>query len=177
ISFNAIGISPTEYLGAALVDIDLEQFSMPIVSFVTSYFLTARLAARRMLANKSGVIMTVTAPPARIGTPNGGYGPSQAAKEALTRFLSVELAPQGIRVVGLRSYGMPETETLREIFECLARKQGLSWEQFTGYLAGNTHPKRVMTLAELAEAATFVASDRASGIMATVNLSMGTMEG
>src|SRR5581483_8377844 len=117
ISFNAIGISPTEYLGAALVDIDLEQFSMPIVSFVTSYFLTARLAARRMLANKSGVIMTVTAPPARIGTPNGGYGPSQAAKEALTRFLSVELAPQGIRVVCVQSHGMPETKTIREIFQ------------------------------------------------------------
>lgn len=101
ISFNAMGNSPTRYLGASLVDMDLSQFSMPITSYTTSYFLTARLAARRMLPNKSGVIMTVTAPPARIGTPNGGYGPSQAAKEALTRYLSKELAPQGIRVVGL----------------------------------------------------------------------------
>jgi len=176
ISFNAMGNSPTRYLGAALVDMALEQFSMPIASYTTSYFLTARLAARRMLPNKSGVIMTVTAPPAKIGTPNGGYGPSQAAKEALTRYLSLELAPLGIRVVGLRSYGMPETETLREIFESLAKKQGLTWEQFTGFLAGNTHPKRVMTLAEMANVAAFVASDKASGMMATVNLSMGTMD-
>ncbi|GAA3340341.1 hypothetical protein GCM10020358_27580 [Amorphoplanes nipponensis] len=36
---------------------------------------------------------------------NGGYGPSQAAKEALTRDLSAELAPHGIRVVGLRAHG------------------------------------------------------------------------
>ena len=71
---------------------------------------------------------------------------------------------------------MPETETLREIFESLGKKQGMTWEQFTGYLAGNSHPKRVMTLAELAKVAVFVASDEASGMMATVNLSMGTMD-
>ena len=177
ISFNAMGNSPTRYLGASLVDVDLDQFSMPITSYTTSYFLTARLAARRMLPNKSGVIMTVTAPPARIGSPNGGYGPSQAAKEALARYLSVELAPQGIRVVCLRSYGMPETETIREIFEIRARKEGMTWEQFMGYLAGMTHPKRALTLAEMANVAAFVASDKASGLMATVNLSMGTMDG
>lgn len=177
ISFNAMGNSPAKYLGPSLVDMDLKQFSMPITSYTTSYFLTARLAARRMLPNKSGVIMTVTAPPARIGTPNGGYGPSQAAKEALTRYLSAELAPQGIRVVCLRSYAMPETETIREIFEIRAKKEGVTWEQFTGYLAGMTHPKRVMTLAEMANVAAYVASDAASGVMATVNLSMGTMDG
>ena len=177
ISFNAMGNSPSQYLGAPLVDLDLEQFSMPITSYITSFFLTARLAARRMLPNKSGVIMTVTAPPARIGTPNGGYGPSQAAKEALARYLSLELAPQGIRVACLRSYGMPETETIREIFEIRARKAGVTWEQFTGYLADMTHPKRAMTLAEMANAAAFVASDKASAVMATVNLSMGTMDG
>jgi NAD(P)-dependent dehydrogenase (short-subunit alcohol dehydrogenase family) len=177
ISFNAMGNSPTKYLGASLVDMDLKQFSLPITSYTTSYFLTARLAARRMLPNKSGVIMTVTAPPARIGTPNGGYGSSQAAKEALNRYLSVELAPQGIRVVCLRSYGMPETQTIREIFEIKGKEEGLTWEQFTGYLAGMTHPKRPMTLAEMANVAAFVASDKASGLMATVNLSMGTMDG
>ena len=33
--------------------------------------------------------MTVTALPARVGSPlNGGYGPAQAAKEAMTRDLS-----------------------------------------------------------------------------------------
>lgn len=62
-----------------------------------------------MLPNKSGVIMTVTALHSRIGIPLvGGYGPAQSAKESLTRSLSVELAPHGIRVVGLRPQGMPE---------------------------------------------------------------------
>lgn len=66
--------------------------------------------------------MTVTAIPARRGTPlNGGYGPAQAAKELLTRELSAELAPQGIRVFGLRSHGMPETSSLREVFDAKRR--------------------------------------------------------
>ncbi len=177
ISFNAIGFSMSEALGPSLIDMDLGQFTGPIASYTTSYFLTARLAARRMLPNKSGVIMTVTAPPARIGSPNGGYGPSQAAKEALTRYLSAELAPHGLRVVCLRSYALLETKTLRVIFESIAEKQGVTWEQFAGHLADNTHPKRVMTLAELAKVAAFAASNEASAMTAVVNLSMGTMEG
>ncbi|TDW99037.1 SDR family NAD(P)-dependent oxidoreductase [Dinghuibacter silviterrae] len=177
ISFNAMGILPTPDLEASLVDMDLKQFWTPIMSYITSYFLTARLAARRMLANKSGVIMTVTAPPPRIGTPNGGYGPSQAVKEALTRYLSVELSPQGIRVVGLQAHAMPETKTITEIYEGRAGMMGLTWEQFTGYLAGTNHPKRFLTLAELANVAVFVASDKASAMMGTtVNVTMGAMD-
>jgi NAD(P)-dependent dehydrogenase (short-subunit alcohol dehydrogenase family) len=177
ISFNAMGNSPTKYLGPSLVDMDLEQFSMPIMSYTRSYFLTARLAARRMLPNRSGVIMTVTAPPARIGTPNGGYGTSQAAKEALTRYLSKELAPGGIRVVGLQPHAMPETETIREIYESRAQGSGLSWEQFSGYLAGMNHPNRFLTLAETANVAVFMASDKASGMMgSTVNVTMGALD-
>ena len=84
ISFNAVGIPDAKILGVPLVDLDVEQFSLPITAYTTSYFLTARLAARRMVPNRSGVIMTVTALPARTGTRlNGGYGPAQAAKEAL----------------------------------------------------------------------------------------------
>ncbi len=84
ISFNAVGIPDTKLVGVPLVELDVEQFSLPITAYATSYFLTARLAARRMVANRSGVMMTVTALPSRKGTPlNGGYGAAMAAKEAL----------------------------------------------------------------------------------------------
>ena len=126
ISFNAVGIPDTDIVGVPLVELDLERFSLPITAYTTSYFLTARLAARRMVPNKSGVIMTVTAIPARRGTPlNGGYGPAQAAKELLTRELSAELAPHGIRVVGLRPHGIPETGSLKEVFEAKAIRHDL----------------------------------------------------
>jgi NAD(P)-dependent dehydrogenase (short-subunit alcohol dehydrogenase family) len=120
--------------------------------------------------------MTVTALPSRKGTPlNGGFGPAQAAKEALTRDLSVELAPLGIRVVGLRPHGIPETDSLREVFDTKAT--GMTWDQWQERLAGTTHPQRLTSLVELANAAAFMASDRASGMTGTtVNLTMGSLD-
>jgi NAD(P)-dependent dehydrogenase (short-subunit alcohol dehydrogenase family) len=176
ISFNAIGVPGAGLLGVPLAELDAERFALPITAYATSYFLTARLAARHMIPNRSGVIMTVTALPARTGTLlNGGYGAAQAAKEALTRDLSAELAPHGIRVVALRPHGMPETSTMKEVFD--SKPTGLSWEQFEGYLAGSTHPRRVMVLEEVANMAVVMASDKASGMTGTtVNLTMGSLD-
>jgi NAD(P)-dependent dehydrogenase (short-subunit alcohol dehydrogenase family) len=178
ISFNAVGIPNAQILGVPLTDLDLERFTMPITSYTTSYFLTARLAARRMIPNKSGVIMTVTALHSRTGIALvGGYGPAMAAKEALTRDLSVELAPHGIRVVGLRPQGMPETRTIREAFEPRAKASGMTWEQWQEFLASRTHPRRLMALEEVANMAVFMASDKASGMTGTtVNLTMGSLD-
>jgi NAD(P)-dependent dehydrogenase (short-subunit alcohol dehydrogenase family) len=178
ISFNAVGIPDTNIVGVPLVELDVEQFSLPITAYATSYFLTARTAARRMVANKSGVIMTVTALPSRTGTPlNGGYGPAQAAKEALTRELSAELAPQGIRVVGLRPHGMPETDSLKEVSDAKAKGSGRTWEQFQELVASTNHARRGMTLEEMANMAVLMASDKASGMTGTtVNLSMGSLD-
>jgi len=178
ISFNAVGIPDAKILGVPLVELDVEQFSLPITAYTRSYFLTSRLAARRMVANKSGVIMTVTALPSRMGIPlMGGYGLAQAAKEALTRSLSAELAPHGIRVVGLRPQAMPETRTIREAFEPRAKASGMTWEQWQEFLATRTHPRRLMTLEEMANIAVFMASDMASGMTGTtVNLTMGSLD-
>jgi len=178
ISFHAVGIPNAGIVGVPLVELDVEQFVLPITTQARSYFLTARLAARRMVANKSGVIMTVTALHSREGIPLvGGYGPAQAAKEALTRDLSAELAPHGIRVVGLRPQAMPETRTIRDGFEPRAKATGMTWEQFQEMLASRTHPRRLMTLEEMANTAVFMASDKASGMTGTtVNLTMGRLD-
>ena len=178
ISFDAIGIPSTKLLGVPLAELDLEQFSLPITTYTTSYFLTARLAARRMVAQRSGVIMTVTTLQSRTGFPTaGGFGPAMAAKEALTRQLSAELAPHGIRVVGLRPQGIPGTDSLKEAFEPRAKATGMTLEQFEELGASRTHPRRLSTLEELANMAVFMASDRASGMTGTtVNLSMGGLD-
>jgi NAD(P)-dependent dehydrogenase (short-subunit alcohol dehydrogenase family) len=177
ISFNAIGI-PIPKARVPLVELDLDQFSLPIATYTRSYFLTARLAARRMVANRSGVIMTVTSTPSRTGTPlGGGAGPAMAAVEALTRGLSAELAPQGIRVVGLRPQGMPETSRIKEAFAGYAEASGMTWDQFTEVLASKTHTRRLSTLEEMANMAVFLASDKASGMTGTtVNLTMGSLD-
>jgi len=179
ISFNAIGSTDPNILGVPLVDLPLEQFSLPIASYTRSYFLTARLAARWMIPNRSGVIMTVTTLHSRTGLPlAGGYGPSQAAKESLTRQLSAELSPHGIRVVGLRPQAMPESRgSRRRFYESRAASSGMTWEQFQEALAARTHPRRLLTLKELADVAAFMASDRASGMTGTsVNLTLGSLD-
>lgn len=178
ISFNAVGIPNGEIVGVPLVDLAPDRFILPITSYATSYFLTARLAARRMIPNRSGVIMTVTALHSRSGIPLvGGYGPAQAAKEALTRGLSAELAPHGIRVVGLRPNGVPDSRTIRDAYEPRAKASGMTWEQWLELLASRTHPRRLLAVEEVADMAVFLASDKATGITgSTVNLTLGTLD-
>jgi NAD(P)-dependent dehydrogenase (short-subunit alcohol dehydrogenase family) len=182
ISLNAVGI-PSLYdagiLGVPLTDLDVGLFSLPVTTLVNSYFLTARLAARHMVPKRSGVIMTVTALHSRMGIPMvGGYGPAQAAKEALTRDLSAELAPHGIRVVGLRPHAMPETPTFKDAFEQGgAKASGMTWEQWQETLASRTHTRRLMTLEETTNMAVFMASDKAGGMTGTtINLTMGSLD-
>jgi len=178
VSFNAIGIPGTTILGVPLVDLDVERFCLPITTYATAYFLIARLAARRMVAQRSGVIMTATTQHSRMGIPlSGGYGSAMAAEEALTRLLSAELAAHGVRVVGLRPQAIPETATLREAFDIRAKTSAITWEQFQESLASKTHARRLMTLEETANVAAFIASDKASGLTGTtVNLTMGSLD-
>ncbi|MFT3709184.1 MAG: SDR family oxidoreductase [Archangium sp.] len=178
VSVNAIGVPNTGILGVPLAQIERAHFEQALTSYLTTYFLTARHAARRMIAQKSGVIMTLTALHSRMGLPLvGGYGPAMAAKEALTRDLSVELAPHGIRVVGLRPQAVPESATIRDAFEARRAAVGMTWEQWKDVLASRTHGKRLMTLDEVADTAAFVASDRGSGFTGTtLNLTMGSLD-
>ena len=100
-----------------------------------------------------------------------------AAMEALTRDLSAELAPHGVRVVGLRPQAMPETSTIKEAFEPRAKASGMTWEQWQEFLASRNHARRLMTAAEMADVAVFIASDKASGMTGTiVNLTMGSLD-
>ncbi|HEV7584365.1 MAG TPA: SDR family oxidoreductase [Solirubrobacteraceae bacterium] len=70
---------------------------------------------------------------------------------------------------------MPETASMKEVFEL--KTSGMTYEQFQEHLARMTHPVRVMTLAEVADVAAFMASDKASGMSGTtVNLTMGSLD-
>src|SRR5262249_50307201 len=98
ISFNAIGIPQQGVQGVPLTELSVESFLPPVASYVRSHFLTARAAARRMVTQKSGVILMHTPEPARAGTPLvGGMGPAWAAMEALCRNLSAEVGAHGVR--------------------------------------------------------------------------------
>jgi NAD(P)-dependent dehydrogenase (short-subunit alcohol dehydrogenase family) len=177
ISFSAIGISNALPQRAPLLELSAEQFALPITTYTQANFLTARIAARRMVTRRSGVILTITATPSRMAFPNvGGNAPAFAAVAALTRTLSAELAPQGVRVVCLMPNAMPETRTIRENFERYAKATGVTPAEYRARLESMTHLGRLTTLAELANVAAFMASDQASAMTGTVaNLTGGAI--
>ena len=175
VSFNAIGISQVGIQGIPLTELPLESFSLPVATYTRAHFVTARVAARRMVEQRSGVILMHTPEPARIGAALvGGMGPAWAAMEALCRSLSAELGPHGVRTVCLRTTGIPETETIDIVFGLHAKARGITREQFQAAVEGMTHRRRSTTLRELADVAAFVVSDRAAAMTGTVaNLTGG----
>jgi NAD(P)-dependent dehydrogenase (short-subunit alcohol dehydrogenase family) len=101
----------------------------------------------------------------------------QAAKESLTRSLSAELAPHGIRVVCLLPQGMPETRTIRDAYEPRKEASGMTWERWQAMLASRTHPRRLMTLEQMANVAVLMASDKTGGMTGTtVNVMIGSLD-
>lgn len=177
ISFSTIGIANALPQRAPLVELPAEQFALPITTYTLANFLTARIAARRMVARRSGVILTITGTPSRMAFPNvGGNAAAFAAVVALSRTLSAELAPQGVRVVCLMPNAMPETGTIRENFERYAKATGVTAAEYLARIESTTHLRRLTTLAELANVAVFMASDQASAMTGTVvNLSGGAI--
>jgi NAD(P)-dependent dehydrogenase (short-subunit alcohol dehydrogenase family) len=177
ISFSAISIAKALPNRAPLLELSAEHFALPITTYTQANFLTARSAARRMVARRSGVILTITGTPSRGAFPNvGGNAPAFAAVVALTRTLSAELAPQGVRVVCLMPNAMPETATIRENFAKFATAAGITPADYLARLESMTHLRRLTTLAELANTAAFLASDQASAMTGTVaNLSGGAI--
>jgi NAD(P)-dependent dehydrogenase (short-subunit alcohol dehydrogenase family) len=72
---------------------------------------------------------------------------------------------------------MPESGTIKEVFGLHAKAWGISREQFQEMIAARTHMRRLPTLAEMANTAAFMASDKASAMTGTVvNLSMGSLD-
>jgi NAD(P)-dependent dehydrogenase (short-subunit alcohol dehydrogenase family) len=174
ISFNAIGIHALEVRdrnlqGVPFVELALESFSLPIETYTTSHFLTARSAVRQMLKKKSGAILMHTPEPARLGAPLlGEWLPRGRRLSPLSRGLSAEYGAQGIRSICLRSTGLPETETIGIIFGIHAKVIGIPQEQFQGMIESMTHTRRSTTLKELADAAIFAVSDMSHGMTGTV---------
>lgn len=90
-----------------LEDMTAERINSVLINNVTSAFLCAREAVKRMSyqhGGKGGCIINVSSGAARTGSPNEyvDYAASKAAMDAMTKGLSLEVASQGIRVNGVR---------------------------------------------------------------------------
>jgi len=175
LSFNLISVPHLQ--GTPLVDLSVDDFALPVANYAKTQFLTARAAARRMVESGSGVILMMTTTPDRRAIPLvGPFGVVLAAIEAFAHTLAAELGPRGVRVVCLRSTGSPEAPGVQEAFAHHAEAAGKEPEEFQAAMVESTMLRRLTTLAEVAEMAAFMASDRASATTGTaVNLTCGSV--
>lgn len=174
ISFNAVGHDDVQ--GQSMLAMSQTVFAQPITNAMITYFNTSTASARRMVHQKSGVILAISANAARQAYPNiGGFGAACAAIEALCRQLAVEVGPH-VRVVCLRSAGSPDARGLREVFTMHAQEQGMTLDEFTTQAASSIPLKHLPSLAEVANTAVFAVSDYASALTgAVINVTCGQM--
>lgn len=99
-----------------------------------------------------------------------------SAIEGRRRSFAKELGPEGIRVVVLRSAGSPDTPAVQEVWRTHAEAAGIPLEEYTAGSGSGTLLGRLPLLAEVAQAATIMASDRAIAITgAMVNVTCGAL--
>jgi 3-oxoacyl-[acyl-carrier protein] reductase len=179
VALNAVGIVHVQ--GTPFLELSAADFAHPIAAYARTNFLTARAVARRMAAQRSGVLLTLSTPGSRMsGSGFLGYGMTCAAIEAFTRLLAGELGGSGVRVVCLRPHAIPEAlpaSHAREVFEGFARRAGTTVEaMLAGHASAGTLLKRLPTLAEVADFAAFAASDRAGAMTGAIaNLTCGAL--
>lgn len=167
--FNGIGSTPAA-LGypAVSTELDLETFLRPTQLIAGSTFLTSRAAARHMVRQGSGSIVTLSA--SLSGTPiqwMAALTATCAAIEGMTRSLAKELGPAGVRVNCVRGDAMPETTTIQLTLAGSAALAGIDPASF----AANRPPStlgRPTTVADTAAMVAFLLSDDAAGISTQV---------
>jgi 3-oxoacyl-[acyl-carrier protein] reductase len=167
VSLNLIGVDHVQ--GVPLIDMTVDDFARGIDQRARTHFITARAAARPMVERASGVILALTAAPDRtaIGQ-TGSFGLQCAAVESFIRALAVELGPRGVRTACIRSAGSPDAAGVDEVFTMHAGHAGVSRADYDRGKAAGTLLDRMPTLAEIAQLAVFLASDRAGALTATI---------
>ena len=91
-----------------------------------------------------------------------------ALKRAKSVTLAAEVGPKGVRVLVLQPNALPESETLQESFRKYASGLGIKAEDALVGLADTTMLKRLPTLEEFSNVASFVASDKASALTGSI---------
>ena len=166
VSFNLITRGDVQ--GIPLVEMTADDLLRAVVDGLKSNFLTARAAGRRMIEQRSGVILHLNSASGEGAMPGmGSTGPADAATEAFMRYLAAELGPQGVRVCGIWTAGVAETLTDTKI-AAVGGEGGPTAQTVLEMIAGMAALRRTPRLADVAEVAAFLASDRAGGITGTM---------
>jgi len=156
-------ISPAEWEGTFAVN-------------VTGTFLCCRAFLPSMIERRSGCIVILSSMtgkrPLYARTP---YAASKMALVGLARTLAWEVGPYGIRVNTI-SPGPVEGERIEWVIRKQAEAQGISLEEARRQFTSSSPLVRLIPASDVAEAAVFLASDKAASITGEdLNVSAGTV--
>jgi len=166
VSFNLI--SRGDVQGTPLVEMATDDLLRAVVNGLQSNFVTARAAGRRMIEQGSGVILHLNSASGAGAMPGmGSTGPADAATEAFMRYLAAEVGPHGVRVCGIWTAGVADTLT-KEKLTGVGGNNAPEPQTVEEMIAGMAALRRAPRLADVAETAVFLASQRAAGITGTM---------
>ena len=179
IALNAVSFPYVS--GTPFAEVAVEELMHPIDRFLRANLITAKAVEPHMTARGSGAILTLSTVGSRFARPgNLGFGTACAAIEQMTQRLAAELGPGGVRVVCLRPHAVPDAAShgsyTGEVFAPLAAAAGVTVEELLArWGKDQTLLGRLPTLAQVADAAVFVASDGGGAINGSVvDLSCGS---
>src|SRR5215213_5569922 len=165
----------------ALDEMAVDEHARAVVSQAGSIdvsfnLITARAAARRMVEQGSGVILALDSGSANGSPMMGSTGPADAATDTFIRNLAAEIGPQGVRVVGIWTAGLPETFSQEKLAAVDSKfRDEAAFQGLIQNLDQMRMTRRSPQLAEVAATAAFLASEKAGAITGTfVNVTSGT---
>lgn len=167
VSFNLVTRGDVQ--GRPLTELTVDEVMRPLLG-VRSSLITARASARRMIEQGAGVILWLTSGSATGAAPGmGGTGPADAATDNYMRQLARETGRQGVRVCGIWTAGVYDTFLPPDGDpDVVARASGVTARQIDGMIGGLAALGRAPRLEQVAQAAVFLASDRAADTTGTV---------
>lgn len=164
-----------DFQGVPLMDMTLEDYTRPVVQGIACQFITARAAARRMVPQGSGVILSLNSGSANGSPMMGGTAAADGALDALIRQFAQEIGPAGVRVCGIWTAGVADSLTPEKLAAAGATGMDEAAVQgLVGHLDSMRMTKRSPRIADIAALATFLASDAGISITGTwVNATAG----
>jgi NAD(P)-dependent dehydrogenase (short-subunit alcohol dehydrogenase family) len=149
-----------------LLEVTPERWDQVFAVNARGAFFCLQAAARVMIPQQYGCIITISTPASRMGFPLfASYGASKAAVDSLTRAAAVALAPHGITVntivPGRMTAGMVD-----RLEQDLVKVTGKTAEELAAERTKGLPMQRRVAPEEVAEAAVWLASEAAAYVTA-----------
>ena len=146
-------------------DYPMEEFDRVVAVHLRAAFLLSQLALPGMYERRHGVILNISSISAKAAYSWGSaYAAAKAGLLGLTRYNAAEAARKGVRVNAICPGPVTETKMSKQLGAVLAEKLNVSEDEQLKRFLESILQGRGQTSKEIAEAALFLCSEKASAI-------------